>query len=588
MDERLVAEILTGDSDEIAEIKANLDILEGFINLARELDEMSEVTKRFYEDSRSLYQATSSKRTISDLETILTKYFGPPVKPAGKPLPRKLRKNSSVKYLGGIEKEQSLFLLSLKSGEFYGALWPWRRNKSKIEIHMGYCSDWMVDDHYMQLETLIKRSLSQTAFQQIDTGVGGQIHGIGLPSFLQMSEMEQSTFTLRITANGREGRLYVNEGQLMAAETEELAGREAAYRIISWDDATIEIAPPDPDKMDEIQQPLMHVLMESLKIKDEVSTTMGEPPEPPPKKPARTGAPKRLVRLEKAQAPETPLQKKRFSAFFAILLGILVVVGSGAVITLYVLGKQVSTENYDSLSRDVAKAEANQEKLELLRNYIVKNPRTPYLSSIHADIARIKKEMADQDFDKATLQISTLPVDENYERKAIEIYSQFLEKHPDSGYELRISKSIADIKNLIDQYYYEELKRAARLDFSRRLKVYEDYLKRFPEGKYQGDVNTLINEMGKQYLDYLSSENAACEKTRRWEPCIKKYQSFAANYEGTPLGEEAAARIAALEDARDLYQLSKQRSALGNDYKKFTIPTGIIWTATPKAAGARR
>jgi hypothetical protein len=137
MNQQLVAQILTGDSDEIADLKLNQPILEGFIDLARRLDTFPETSKRFYEESRSLYQATCTGRTITELEAVLTRFFGPPVNPSGKGLPRKLRKNPSVKYLGGIEKDQSLFLLRLNTGEFYAALWPWRRNKAKIEIHMG-------------------------------------------------------------------------------------------------------------------------------------------------------------------------------------------------------------------------------------------------------------------------------------------------------------------------------------------------------------------------------------------------------------------------------------------------------------------
>ena len=112
-------------------------------------------------------------RAIEDLETILATFFGPPVKPAGKPLPRKLKKNPSVKYLGGIKNDQSLFLMHLNTGEFYGALWPWRRDKGKIEIHIGYCSDWITDEDYDQIDTLVKRSLSKSAFEQMDTAVGG-------------------------------------------------------------------------------------------------------------------------------------------------------------------------------------------------------------------------------------------------------------------------------------------------------------------------------------------------------------------------------------------------------------------------------
>ena len=141
MDQQLVAEFLTSDSDEIADLKANLKILEGFIELVQDIDGLPGNKKRFYEESRSLYQTTVLKRGITDLENLLSKFFGEPVKPAGKSLPRKFRKSSVVKYLGGIEKDQSLFLIEIKTGQFYGALWPWRRNKSKIEIHLGFCSE---------------------------------------------------------------------------------------------------------------------------------------------------------------------------------------------------------------------------------------------------------------------------------------------------------------------------------------------------------------------------------------------------------------------------------------------------------------
>ncbi|MEJ2660553.1 MAG: hypothetical protein P8Z73_07515, partial [Desulfobacteraceae bacterium] len=96
MDQQLVAKLLTSDSDEIAEIKANPKLLERFIELIQEIEGLPENHKRFYEESRSLYQATITKRDITDLEKLLSKFFRAPVKPAGKPLHRKLRKSSVV------------------------------------------------------------------------------------------------------------------------------------------------------------------------------------------------------------------------------------------------------------------------------------------------------------------------------------------------------------------------------------------------------------------------------------------------------------------------------------------------------------
>jgi len=572
MDHQLVAEILTGNSDEITDLIANLPLLEAFIDLARDLDAMPEISKRFYEESRSLYQATCSERSIADLEALLTRFFGPPVKAAGKPLPRKLRKNSTIKYLGGIENDQSLFLLPLKTGEFYGALWPWRRNKAKVEIHMGYCSDWMIDDHYMQLEALLKRSLSHRTLQQIGSGVGGQIHGISLPSFLQMAEMEQSSFTLRVTSAGREAQLHVKDGELIGAETNQNSGCDAAYNIISWDGVTVEIAPADPSRTNDINQPLMHVLMESLKIKDEITCPAETPPEPVSKprraKPAPQEAAKRIVRLERAPEPRAPQKRINFFKLFGIALGIFVLCASAAVLALHIFSDQRPMDHYMQLREDLKKTESAEQKLELYQAYLAAYPNSVHGTVLRSEIAQTQQSVKEHEFDQITLKISNLPVDETYEGQAIALYGDFLEKYPGSGYEQRISEAVSDIKDLLDQYYYEELKRAARLDFSQRLRVYKKYLTRFPEGRYQGDVDVLIDAMGRHHLTFLASEDAQCEQTQRWDACLAQYDSFILEFKESVLAEEAKSRMAALKDKRDLAQLRKVKSAAGNDFQK--------------------
>lgn len=570
MDQQLVDQTLTGDSDEIADLKLNISILEGFIELARQLEILPDTNKRFYEESRSLYQATCTGRSISDLEALLSKFFGPPVKPAGKALPRKLRKNASVKYLGGIEKDQSLFLLPLNTGEFYGALWPWRRNKAKIEIHMGYCSDWMSDAHYQQLDTLVKRSLSHSAFQHMDAQVGGQIRGIGLPSFLQMAELEQSTFTLRITSAGRVGQLHVAEGQLVAAETSHWTGREAAYRIISWDDASIEIEPADPSRKNEINQPLMHMLMESLKLKDEITSSAEAPPAPPePKarrpKPAGSKPAKRLVRLERPPEPRPPRRRIRLLTAFVFLLGALVILGSGAVVGLYVMQHRTTADRYAQLLVQVDQTESLERQRSLLESYLADNPESPHAPDIQSRINEIKAGIEARDFEQTTLEVSSLPVDESYEEKALALYTAFLEKYPDSRYAGRINTAIGEIKNLLDQFYYEELRRAARLDYTQRLTVYRQYLDRFPDGRYQADVNFLILQMGEQYLDFLKTEDERCDQQKRWEPCIQRYQLFIESHEGIALAAEAQRRMNALKDKADLARLRKVAEESGTN-----------------------
>ncbi len=574
MDQQLVDEILTSDSDEISDIKANLDTLAGFIDLVREIDALPDINTRFYEDSRSLYQTTSVGREIGQLEKILSKFFGAPVKPADKALPRKLRKSSVVKSLGGIQKDQSLFTLDLKTGQFYGALWPWRRNKSKIEIHLGFCSDWMTDEDYEQLERFVHQSVSKGAFAQMDANIGGQIHGISLPSFLQMAEMEKSSFTLRVTSRHRVGELHLSEGELIAADLDDVNGSEAAYGIISWDDVSIDIDPLNASKTREINMPLMHVLMESLKLKDEAGTTQEKPP-PQPKgrrKKERAKAPgkpgKRLVRLQKAPTPKLPRRRLSILTLVGLAVGIFAVLATVGIMVFHYLEDRRLSDGFEDLIARIDNTPSLEHQIDMLNQYLDEHPGTAYKPTIESRLRAIHQKIEDREFEEATLKVSGLPVDEHYEAKAIEIFSQFREKYPNSRHMQKINQSIAEIKELLDQYYYEELKRAARLDFNKRLETYRQYLTKFPGGKFQKDVEILINEMGEKYLEFLQDEAQECEKIKRWDSCIEHSNNFIQAYAGLGLSEKAIQLKARLEDKRDYYQLLSSASEYGSDYRK--------------------
>lgn len=103
----------------------------------------------------------------------------------------------------------------------------------------------------------------------------GYIHGFTLANFLQAVEVEQKTLTLRIVSKGRSGYLYLENGELIDAENGEgLRGEEAAIAILCWDNAEIEIQGMH-NRPRTIESSLMHILLESSKLKDE-KTEAGE------------------------------------------------------------------------------------------------------------------------------------------------------------------------------------------------------------------------------------------------------------------------------------------------------------------------
>lgn len=97
----------------------------------------------------------------------------------------------------------------------------------------------------------------------------GEIEGFSTAAFLQMIEMEEKTCTLHVRSADRVGYLFFRKGQLIAAETGDMKNEEAAYDILIWKDAAIEVAPPDPEKRTEISRPLMHILVEAARRQDE-------------------------------------------------------------------------------------------------------------------------------------------------------------------------------------------------------------------------------------------------------------------------------------------------------------------------------
>jgi len=111
--------------------------------------------------------------------------------------------------------------------------------------------------------------LAEKIFEGLAAGSKGYIHGITLPSFLQLLEMEQKTCTLTIKAEKQTGKLYFFKGKLVNAETDGTEGEEAAYRIVCWDDPEIEIESVCRKRKKVITAPLNHVLMEGFRLKDE-------------------------------------------------------------------------------------------------------------------------------------------------------------------------------------------------------------------------------------------------------------------------------------------------------------------------------
>jgi len=111
--------------------------------------------------------------------------------------------------------------------------------------------------------------LAARILEELAANSEGYIHGITLPTFLQLLEMEKKTCTLTIKTSDKVGYLYFNQGELVDGQAGDIRGLQAANEIAAWENAKIEISSTCRKRKNVINRTLSHVLMEAFRLKDE-------------------------------------------------------------------------------------------------------------------------------------------------------------------------------------------------------------------------------------------------------------------------------------------------------------------------------
>lgn len=99
----------------------------------------------------------------------------------------------------------------------------------------------------------------------------GRIEGINLASFLQLIWMEKTTCTLVVKDRDNAGTLTIFNGELQNAETDGETGRDAALRILSWQNVSIEMEDTFTPSREPLHISIEELLLESFRRQDEES-----------------------------------------------------------------------------------------------------------------------------------------------------------------------------------------------------------------------------------------------------------------------------------------------------------------------------
>ena len=126
-------------------------------------------------------------------------------------------------------------------------------------------------------------------------GFRGMLRQVGLPDVLQMECLNRKSTLLEVTASSDAGRIYIENGSIIHAESHTQHGEPALFQLLALSGGEFQLKPFTPPPRRTIDGHWESLLMESARLHDEASATthLTKPvpatpePEPPPATVAR-------------------------------------------------------------------------------------------------------------------------------------------------------------------------------------------------------------------------------------------------------------------------------------------------------------
>jgi len=427
----------------------------------------------------------------------------------------------------------------------------------------------------------------------VDAGVGGQLQGISLDSFLQMVQMEKTTCTLKVVSGKREGLLYILNGDLIAAETQDLQNMDAACAIISWDDTVIEIDNSCSKTENEINQPLMHVLMEGLKLKGEKSDAEPDdglertvPSDAPATAPEGDEAQEEAEQEEDSAKPtgrDLSKESEEFELHVApkkegglpkvpIILGIVIIAAAAAYFFLSSPGSQSPDQVYQDTMAQVDLTDDTDEQIRLLTEFLnTAGDENEWARAARIKITELKTMQANAAYLEVSSQAEALAETQEYAQAAA-LYVKHLRSFPGGPNANEVKTSISKLSDLAEKTDYAAATAATASGSIKRIDAYRRYLKHHPEGQKIAEVKKLISAMEGEYFAYTEKQIAKAAMLEEWEKCTQQVEKYSAIYPDSPKTEKLEKFLPLFEKNRlefaDYEKAVEKAQAAGTDYAR--------------------
>jgi len=117
-----------------------------------------------------------------------------------------------------------------------------------------------------------------------DAGFRG-VQSKSLVDIIQLECISQNSAVLRITNGPSTGKIWIQEGEIIDSEAQDLSGEAAFTKILSWKAGSFEAMGPEPDRTRTIFKSYNGLLLETAQALDELNSGNG------PKKESADGTP---------------------------------------------------------------------------------------------------------------------------------------------------------------------------------------------------------------------------------------------------------------------------------------------------------
>ncbi len=97
----------------------------------------------------------------------------------------------------------------------------------------------------------------------------GSLEDMGVVDLLTTVELGRKTGTIKLEHGGRRGAIAFADGRVIDAETGRLAGEDAVYRMLTWEDGTFEFDFAPTDRPHRVTAGIQQLLMEGMRRVDE-------------------------------------------------------------------------------------------------------------------------------------------------------------------------------------------------------------------------------------------------------------------------------------------------------------------------------